>query len=329
MVSCSADLGPRQARFTIGGLGGEAELEATAVPLKIDDAPALERGPEGTWDSVDVLNPSVVFGMGKYLNLYSGYDGTTWRTGLAVSGDTKSWRKFEDNPVLEPDPATWEGDYIAANGSLVMLEREFLYLYHSGPRNQARIGLARTKDVREWTKHPEPVLEPGPPGSWDDTAVADPYVIARKGWLYLFYLGQNADGVQRIGLARSEDGVLWCKSHANPVLEVGGPRDFDANGLGEPAVVASRGRLLMLYTGRAKDERRTLGWAISSDGVTWKKAGAATFVDAAAPWYAQVVCDATLWVEGDRLRFAFGGGDAARPDEEIHGMLGTGFAPLP
>ena len=60
--------------------------------------PVLTRGPQGSWDSHDVLNPSVIK-RGNYLMFYSGYDSRTWRTGLATStmglfgkSTIKSWR---------------------------------------------------------------------------------------------------------------------------------------------------------------------------------------------------------------------------------------------
>src|SRR5579872_1343239 len=55
--------------------------------------PVLTRGTPGEWDAVDVLNPSVIHQGDAYYNLYSGYDGKTWHTGLAVSADGMSWHK--------------------------------------------------------------------------------------------------------------------------------------------------------------------------------------------------------------------------------------------
>ncbi len=63
----------------------------------------------------DVLNPSVFEVNGQLFNHYSEYDGHTWRTALATSSDGIHWtKKFY---VLAPNPETWEGAYIAANGS--------------------------------------------------------------------------------------------------------------------------------------------------------------------------------------------------------------------
>ena len=77
------------------------------VTWKVSDVsmPLLTRGAPGEWDASDVLNPSVVAWRGKYFDLYSGFDGHTWRTGLATSSDGFEWNKF--GPVLAPDPSSW------------------------------------------------------------------------------------------------------------------------------------------------------------------------------------------------------------------------------
>ena len=64
------------------------------------------------------------------------------------------------------------------------------------------------------------------------------------------------DSLQRLGLARSRDGVAWEKLRS-PILE-GAPGAFDEE-LGEPAVWTSGGAWWMLYTGRAHDEQRRIG----------------------------------------------------------------------
>ena len=85
--------------------------------------PVLTRGSAGDFDSVDALNPSVIRQGDAYYNLYSGFDGKTWHTGLAVSADGIAWHK--EGKILSPDPRTWEGDAIAANGSALATSKSF------------------------------------------------------------------------------------------------------------------------------------------------------------------------------------------------------------
>ncbi len=282
-------------------------------------APVLGRGAAGEWDSGDVLNPSVVRFHEVYYNLYSGYDGRAWHTGLAVSKDGLAWTK--QGRVLSPDAATWEGDYIAANGSAMVRNGEFLYWYQGG--RSPRIGLARSADGRAWRKEPQPVLPQGPRGSWDERGVADPYVVEFGGRLYMFYLGQDRARRQRLGVAMSDDGIRWTKLRSNPILELGGAGAFDENGLGEPAVWARSGWYWMLYTGRDAAEHRRIGLARSRDGVRWERVSTAAVFAGDAEWNRKVVCDPTVEARGVAVRVWYGGGDVARPDEGLHGQIGV------
>jgi predicted GH43/DUF377 family glycosyl hydrolase len=278
--------------------------------------PVLTRGRRGEWDAVDVLNPSVIRTGDAYYNFFSGYDGKAWHTGLAVSGDGVTWHKEEK--ILSPDPATWEGSAIAANGSAVADESGVLYYYQAG--QPVRIGLARSRNGHQWLRNGAPVLPTGPYGNWDERGVGDPYVIRAGSDYYMFYLGMDRARRQRLGVATSEDGVRWYKLRGNPILELGEYGAFDENGLGEPAVWASHGYYWMLYTGRDRNEVRRLGLARSRDGVHWEKLPMVIAGEQA--WDSKVICDPTVIATGDRVAVWFGGGDVAHPDQNIDGQIG-------
>lgn len=282
--------------------------------------PVIVRGAAGEFDFGDALNPSVVRSGGGLLNFYSGFDGRTWRTGLAASTDGVAWTRA--GVVFAPDSGTWEGGYIAANGSVIRHAGELWHWYQAGPKDSPRIGLARSPDGRKWTRLPQPVLNYGPRSSWDERALGDPYVVRAGGWFYLYYLGQDRARRQRLGVARSLDGVRWEKLRANPVLELGSAGAFDEAGLGEPAVWQSHGWYWMLYTGRDAREQRRMGLARSADGVRWSKQP--LVIAGGEEWNSQVVCDPTVEVEGGEVRVWFGGGDVRSPDENLHGQIGYG-----
>ncbi len=280
-------------------------------------APVLEPGEAGQFDSVDVLNPAVVRGPdGKYWNFYSGFDGKSWHTGLAVSPEWGGpWTKM--GRVLSAE----EGGYIAANGSAIFDKSEFLYWYQAG-RVVPHIGLARSRDGKSFRKESEPVLKAGPYRSWDERGVADPYVLRVGEFYYLYYTGLDRAQRQQLGMARSRDGVHWEKNAANPILELGSDA-LGEGGLGEPAVFAAGGVYWMLYTGRAWDEQRRIGLARSEDGVAWVKVQGWVFAGREA-WDSKVVCDPAVEVMPDGLvRLWFGGGDVASPDERLHGRIGV------
>lgn len=314
----------RYADFTLPAPEGAREQVAFAWEVQKD--PVLTRGTSaansgtqasGAWDSVDVLNPSVVVHQGMYWNLYSGFDGKTWHTGAATSRDGREWQKR--GKVLSPAGAK-EGTYIAANGSALVEGGKFVYWYEAG--DPLRIFRADSSDGLNWTRAPDAVLEPGPSGSWDERGVADPYVIRSGADLYLFYLGQDRARRQRLGIARSSDGITWTKLRSNPVLEVGADGAFDENGLGEPAVWSGHGRWWMLYTGRDRGEIRRIGLASSTDGVKWERVAGFIVLAGAEPWNAKVVCDPAVEKFDGGVRVWFGGGDVAHPAENIHGQIG-------
>lgn len=263
---------------------------------EVSPEPILSRG---DWDSGDVLNPSVVRFGDEYRNYYSGYDGKTWNTGLATSSDGIHWTKR--GKILGPD---------AGNGSALVFGGEVLYWYQTG----SPVQIALEGKI---------VLKTGPRGSWDETGVADPYVIERNGELYLFYLGMDRARRQRLGVARSHDGVVWEKLISNPIMELGGSAAFDEMGLGEPAVWSSGGLYWMLYTGRARGEKRRIGLAKSPDGVQWSREP--LVIEGTQAWDREVVCDPTIELLPDGVRVWFGGGDVPRPDQGLHGQIGVGM----
>ena len=295
-----------------GGCGKYAEFTLPAPDAAGPRGPFhWEASPEpvlgrGDWDSGDVLNPSVVRYRGDYWNFYSGYDGSTWSTGVATSNDGVHWSK--KGKLLSPD---------AGNGSALLRGDTVFYWYQTG--SPVEIALATSAD---WTKR-QVVLKTGPRGSWDERGVADPYVIERSGTLYMYFLGMDRARRQRLGVARSQDGVTWEKLTSNPILELGAEGAFDELGLGEPAVWSSGGAYWMLYTGRARGEKRRIGLARSNDGVHWFREPLVIEGDRA--WDREVVCDPTVELTPEGIRVWFGGGDVARPDQGLHGQIGVGM----
>ena len=294
--------------------------EAGRYVWRESSQPVLPRGRAGEWDSVDTLNPSVVDDGQKLWNFYSGFDGHTWHTGVAVALRHSGAAWTRAGRIFSPNPESWEGSYIAANGAAVRFNGTFLYWYQAG--DPPRIGLARSTDGRHWTRETAPVLATGPRGAWDENATADPYALVLDQRIYLYYLGEDRARRQRLGVAVSEDGVHFIKLRTSPILELGDNFAFDENGLGEPAVWQAHGRYWMLYTGRDRKEWRRLGLAVSSDGARWERTG--QVFSGASPWDEKVICDPAVLVEGRKVRVWFGGGNIAHPAENINGQIGYG-----
>ncbi len=211
LLSCSCG---KYANFTLpppdaAGPKGPFHWEASPEPV-------LSRGSD--WDSGDVLNPSVVKLNGEYQNYYSGYDGHSWNTGLATSTDGIHWTKR--GKILGPD---------AGNGSALVVSGKTLYWYQTG----SPVQIALEGKI---------VLKTGPRGSWDEIGVADPGTSSNAMEnCTCTTLGMDRARRQRLGVARSHDGVNWEKLIGNPSMELGGSAAFDEMGMGEPAVWSSGG----------------------------------------------------------------------------------------
>lgn len=297
------------------------------IERKIEN-PVLKRGEDGKWDSVDVLNPSVIEFEGNLFNYYSGYDGRIWRTGIATSEDGLNWSKYEANPVIDIDVNGWDNQYIAANGAAIVINDKVYYYYQGqGEDGHAQIGLAISEDGYTFEKYSNaPVLSIGDEGTWDERGVADPYVIEFEGKYYLYYLGMNNEYVQKLGVAISEDGINWVKNIKNPIMDVGSIEDFDTNGLGEPSIFYEAPYFYMIYTGRDKNEIRDIGIAISTDGINFKKINNIGIFNGKATnsgrWNSRVICDTTIIKIDGQYYMYYGGGDSAEPAQNLNGEIG-------
>lgn len=294
--------------------------------------PVLNTSTEGQWDSVDVLNPSVVYWRGKLWSYYSGYDGLIWRTGVATSTDGLKWQKFDSNPVLSIDKQSWDSEYIAANGAAIVVGDGIYYFYEGmTDHGVTEISLAKSSDGFTFQKIPRPLIRPGTSGTWDESGVADPYVIAYDGAFYMYFVGINRAGVQRVGIAKSFDGVSWSKHPGNPILDIGATSDFDAGGLGEPSVTKIGNVFAMVYTGRNELEQRSLGVALSLDGINWRRQNHSGLPVPREGWNSEVLCDSTILLtpDGQALRVWYGGGRKRHPGKNIDGQVGYFELALP
>ena len=122
-----------------------------------------------------------------------------------------------------------------------------------------------------WTIHPDPVLEPGPAGSWDQTTAGMPSVLLADDTLRMWYSGKK-DNTWAIGYATSTDGgMTWTKYDHNPVLEVGPVGSWDDNYVYYATVLYHESTYHMWYNGQNISEIEATGYATSPDGIHWTK----------------------------------------------------------
>lgn len=181
--------------------------------------PALSHGSPDAFDAKWAVNPCVIVLDTQLVMYYNGYDGTKYQTGVAFSSDGVRWTKYSGNPVLRVQPgwesiATVPGKVIESpSGSAHRLS--MYYIGYDGV--SWRTGIAYSDDGLTWTRAgTSPVLDVGPPGTWDQHGASVNTIVADRGLYYMFY---QTVMPSPIGIATSTDGVTWARYRRNPILQ--------------------------------------------------------------------------------------------------------------
>lgn len=198
---------------------------------------------------------------------------------------------------------------------------ETIALALSGPTGGAALGPRQTATVTisdDWTRHGSPVFSDSAAG-WDETAVSAPSVVRlATGSFVMYYQGERNVGgqyVRQIGRAVSADGITWTRDPATPVLGAGELGKFDEFGVGKPSVLFDGTTWHMWYANQDRDVNHDvpaaprIGYATSSDGVTWTRQNGGNAVLAGGPsaWDAYGVTGPAVILDGGTFKMWFGG----------------------
>ncbi|KAK4430021.1 hypothetical protein Salat_1302800 [Sesamum alatum] len=149
----------------------------------------------------------------------------------------------------------------------------------SGKTLKSLPGLAMSQDGRHWARiegehHSGALLDVGSDGEWDSLFIASPQVVFHgTGDLRMYYHSFDVEkGHFAVGIARSRDGMRWVK--LGKILSAGTHGAFDEHGIVNARVLRNRkdGEYLMVYEGVNGDGKRSIGLAVSSDGLQhWRR----------------------------------------------------------
>ena len=127
----------------------------------------------------------------------------------ATSFDGIHWTKWP-SPVFAPstDPTAWDARSVYSSSAI--WNGQLFGIWYSGINQTGlvpRIGYATSPDGADWKRFPNnPILTPGPQGSWDSAGVEQPSVVQIGSSFMLFYDGYSPQQGQRIGVAMSPQG---------------------------------------------------------------------------------------------------------------------------
>jgi hypothetical protein len=174
-------------------------------------------------------------------------------------------------------PGEWDDGFHSVGG--VLFDGATYHMYLVGGHDiQTMDGWAvghwTAEDVSgPWTADStNPVLEPGPPGSWDDHSIVSTAVLFQGAAFHMWYAAVQDGGPYRVGYATSANGSIWDKHAGNPLedLDPGAPGSWYDNGVFPSAVLAEGSTHHLWFTGESTaSEPWRLGHAWSSDGLSW------------------------------------------------------------
>lgn len=224
------------------------------------------------WEESDTFNPAATIYDGKIVVLYRAEDNSaqgigsrTSRLGYATSTDGVNFTR-RTTPVLYPakdeqeeheNPGGTEDPRVA-----VTEDGTYVALYTQWNRKTARLAVATSKDLTNWTKY-GPAFEKAYNGKFYNmgsksasivTKIKDgKQVIAKINGKYFMYWGE-----QHVYAATSDNLTDWdpVLDENGNLLELFSPRNgyFDSalTECGPPAIITKNG-ILLLYNGKNKD----------------------------------------------------------------------------
>jgi predicted GH43/DUF377 family glycosyl hydrolase len=272
-------------------LAVQAQGPITGPPgpwTRYDGNPVVVTGTAGSWDAITVADPAVISDGTTYKMWYSGSDDIfpsddfSSSIGYATSTNGITWTKYSGNPILTGSDGSWDTSLGIAG---VVFDGTTYHMWYGGFGGglNGAIGYVTSTNGITWTRYSgNPVLQLGPPGSWDASWIVCPCVISDAALYKMWYTGVDNDGTYSVGYATSANGITWTKYSGNPVLQSGPPGSWERLVLC-PDVVLNGTIYRMWYAGQDADGTQRIGYATSPDGVSWTKSPSNPVLGEGAP----------------------------------------------
>jgi beta-fructofuranosidase len=164
----------------------------------------------------------------------------------------------------------------------VITHGDMIHAFYLSIPSHDRVGHLTSRDGLTWAEQPAAIYT-GAPGDFDDDQIWTMGVFVHQGRFFMLYTGiamKDRGKVQRIGLAVSDDLMVWTKHDKNPVIEAD-PRWYEAGVDGthrvdwrDPWVYGENGKLYGVISARANqgpvNRRGCAGHFVSTNGTDWE-----------------------------------------------------------
>jgi hypothetical protein len=189
--------------------------------------------------------------------------------------------------IYAVDGSLWWAKTHAQVPTVDVLGNGRLRIYYSSrdADNKSRVGFFEA-DANDPAKvlyvHPEPILDLGPAGTFDDCGTMPSWLVKHEGKTYLYYIGWNVRNTvpyhNSVGLAVSDDGVNFRKCFAGPVMDRTAQEPYFC---ATSCVLVEGGVWRNWYLSCTEwrmvdgkqEPRYHLKYAESADGVQWERKG--------------------------------------------------------
>lgn len=202
--------------------------------------PVLTADPSHSWESRYVFNPAAIVRNGQVCLLYraQGSDLVS-RIGLAWSGDGVHFQRLAD-PVIEPDSTI--DSHGCEDPRIVQVGPTYYLTYTAYDGTSARLSLATSTDLANWTKHGPMFGEFVTPGNTKPWSKSGAILTTPINGLYYMYFGDNG-----IFPATSPDLLTWTPSTTPVVPQESNDFTSTLVEAGPPPVINADGRIVLLH----------------------------------------------------------------------------------
>ena len=258
--------------------------------------PVLQRSNNPNWDNQFLDPGAMVYHEEMFHMFFNGINGFPAPVGVgyATSPDGYQWTRQTTEPVLSAEAlqdTNFPGSNLFVTSALVEPDGTWILYFYTlsggGFMGPGEIGRATAPaPTGPWTIDPDPVLNPGPGGSWDDVQVSGPNVLRTEDGYLMYYDALGPGRISMIGMATSSDGIQWEKyndpatndtafADSDPVLTVS-DEGWDSKRVIDPNVIKTNDGFEMIYlatsgTGKFAPGEFSFGIATSPDGIEWTK----------------------------------------------------------
>ncbi len=217
----------------------------------------------------------------------------------------ETWLDYSGNPILSTTNQYW--DVRGPNQCKIIYDEGVYKMWFGNLADDgiSYVGYATSLDGNIWSRvTSSPVLQPGDGLKWDSQRSGSGPVIKENGVYKMYYHGwSDQNGLWRVGLAYSQDGVSWTK-HPDPILS--GTIDGEDARIVANDIIKIDNTYFLYYTyGSITNTKYKIGLATSTDGVHWNKYSGNPILTATKNWELPGVGFASVKKVGDVYKMVY------------------------